>query len=58
MTFSVQGSSIYQANWMTLVPAGQPLQLVVSVTAAGDANLANNQAAINFTAPQAVRARH
>lgn len=58
VTFNIQASGTYQANWMTPVPPSQALQLVVSVSAAGDVNPANNQALFNFTTPQAVQARH
>src|SRR5262249_3410321 len=44
IAFSIQGSGAYQANWTTVAPPGQSLQLVVAVNAAGDTNPANNQA--------------
>lgn len=56
--FSIPGSGTYQAHWTTPTPVGQNLRLTVSISAAGDVNPANNQAAFNFTAPQPVQTRH
>ena len=58
ITFSIQGSGTYPANWMTAVPVGQAVQVIVSVNAMGDMNPANNQAAFSLAAPQPVQARH
>lgn len=58
VSFNIQASGTYGANWMTPVPPGQALQVVVSVSAVGDVNPANNQAVFNLTVPQPVPTRH
>jgi hypothetical protein len=56
--FSVAAKGAYQASWSAQVPAGQSLQLSVMVTAPGDVNAANNQAAVAFSTPPVTAARH
>jgi hypothetical protein len=48
VSFNVSGHGTFQANWSAPIPPGQHYQLVVTVTARGDVNLANNRAALAF----------
>jgi hypothetical protein len=48
VVFNIAGHGIFQASWSTPIPAGQQMQIVVYVTAKGDGNPANNQAALAF----------
>jgi len=49
--FSIAGHGTFTAVWKTQVPAYQHGEVVVSVTANGDVNAANNQAVLSFTGP-------
>ena len=44
--FNISGQGTFLANWSTLIPPGQQMQIIVAVTANGDLNPANNQAAL------------
>jgi len=57
IAFSIAANGVFQTSWTTPVPPGQNLQLSVSVSAGGDSNPANNQAALAFTTPAAVTSR-
>jgi len=48
MAFNIAGHGTFQANWSAVIPAGQQGQVVVTVNARGDVNLANNRAALAF----------
>jgi hypothetical protein len=50
VAFSVPARGVFQANWSAVIPAGQRYQLMVTVNAQGDVNLANNRAALAFAA--------
>jgi uncharacterized repeat protein (TIGR01451 family) len=49
MAFNVAGHGTFQANWSVLIPPGKQYQVVVTVNARGDVNLANNRAVLAFT---------
>jgi hypothetical protein len=49
--FSIPGRGAFRATWTALIPAGQKMQLVISVNANGDLNPANNQATVFFSVP-------
>jgi hypothetical protein len=49
--FSIPGRGAFHATWTAMIPAGQRMQLVVSVNANGDLNPANNQATVFFSVP-------
>ncbi|HXY23809.1 MAG TPA: hypothetical protein VEI73_04115 [Candidatus Acidoferrum sp.] len=48
LVFNISGQGTFLASWSTLIPPGQQMQIVVAVTANGDVNPANNQAALTF----------
>jgi len=48
VVFNIAAHGIFQASWSTPIPAGQHMQVVVSVNANGDVNPANNQATVAF----------
>ena len=48
LVFNISGQGTFLASWSTLIPPGQQMQVVVAVTANGDVNPANNQAALTF----------
>ena len=50
MAFNIPARGVFQANWSAVIPAGQRDQLVVTVNAQGDVNVANNRAALAFAA--------
>jgi hypothetical protein len=51
VSFNIAAYGTFQTAWTTLMPAGQRMQIVVTLSANGDANPANNQAFIQFTLP-------
>jgi len=46
--FTIAAGGSFLASWTTAMPAAQSVQLAVQVTATGDINAANNQAAIRL----------
>lgn len=50
--FNVPAHGTFLASWSTTIPASRQIQIVVSVTANGDVNTANKQAALSLAVSQ------
>jgi hypothetical protein len=53
IAFNLPARSVFQARWSTLIPAVAGQQIMVSVTANGDSNPANNRAVVPFSVASA-----